>query len=175
MIFVGFKMKMKSRRKFSWKVRVVCASPSKERFFKTLFEGKNVAVMQESERGVNWILITILRFLPTSWKDTTFCLVAICSACREGHFQKKIVQNGSLFRFCKIDPRNTLFIFGREKMVVCCQTLSDFDLLFFKKKLSSSWERICLCEKCSMSGLGTVQPLGCSEFAELQRCNWANF
>ena len=29
-IFLGFKIKMKSRRKFSLKVRVVCTSPSKE-------------------------------------------------------------------------------------------------------------------------------------------------
>ena len=53
------------------------------------------------------------------------------------------------FKFCKIGLKNTLFIFGR-KMVVCCfvllfcyvvlfvATLSDFGLLFFKLKLSSS-------------------------------------
>ena len=80
------------------------------------------------------------------------------SARREDHFQKKICP----FKFCKIGLKNTLFTFGRKNgrllfvvccllfvvcsllFVVCCllllfvATLSDFGLLFFKLKLSSS-------------------------------------
>ena len=43
--------------------------------------------------------------------------MASFSAHRGDDFQKKIVQNGLSFRFCKIGLRNTLFIVGR-KMVV---------------------------------------------------------
>ena len=42
-------------------------------FFKTLFKGKNCAVLRVQER-VNSLLITILHFLPTSWKHRTLCL-----------------------------------------------------------------------------------------------------
>ena len=61
-------------------------------FFKNPFLRETFCRL-ESERGVNSILITILRFRPTSWKDRTYCLVASFSACRKDHF-RKIVQNG---------------------------------------------------------------------------------
>ena len=56
-------------------------------FLKPFLKGK---ILRSSERGVNSILTTILRFWPTSWKDRIFCLVASDSARREDHFQKKI-------------------------------------------------------------------------------------
>ena len=50
------------------------------------------------------------------------------SAHREHHFQKKrMSETDLLFRFCKIELGNTLFIFGR-KMVVCCLVLLLFIL-----------------------------------------------
>ena len=49
----------------------------------------------QSGKGVNSILITILRFWPSSWRNISFSLMASFSALnREDHFQKKIVQNG---------------------------------------------------------------------------------
>ena len=76
------------------------------------------------------------------------CLVASDSARREDLFQKKLSKTDLPFKFCKIGLKNTLFIFGRKNgrllllFVVCCllfvATLSDFGLLFFKLKLSSS-------------------------------------
>ena len=75
---------------------------------------------QESERGVNSILTTILRFWPTSRKDVS--------------------KTDLPFKFCKIGLKNTLFTFGRKNgrllfvVVVCLllfvATLSDFGLLF---------------------------------------------
>ena len=69
-----------------------------------------------SERGVNYILITILRFWPSSWHDRT--LVASASARRKDHFEKKMSKTDLPFRFCKIGLRNTLslFIFGRKNV-----------------------------------------------------------
>ena len=46
--------------------------------------------MRSSERGVNSILTTILRFWPTCLRDRIFCLAASDSARQEDHFQKKI-------------------------------------------------------------------------------------
>ena len=60
-------------------------------FLKPFLKGK---VLRSSERGVNSILTTILRFWPTSWRDRIFCLVASDSARRKDHFQKKFVLNG---------------------------------------------------------------------------------
>ena len=64
------------------------------------------------------------------------------SACREDHFQKKIVQTDLPFKFCKIGLKNTLFIFCRKWSFVCLfvcwfvclfvATLFNFGLLFFK-------------------------------------------
>ena len=91
--------------------------------FKTLFKGKNFAA--RNEKGVNSVLITILRF----------------SACQEDNFQKKLSLTDLPLIFCKIGPRNTLFIFGK-KMVVCfvcfVASLTDFGFLFFKLKKHSS-------------------------------------
>ena len=56
-------------------------------FLKPFLKGK---ILRSSERGVNSILTTILRFWPTSWRDRIFCLVASDSARRQDHFQKKI-------------------------------------------------------------------------------------
>ena len=124
-------------------------------FLKPFLKGK---ILRSSERGVNSILTTILRFWPTSWRDRIFCLVASDSARQEDHFQK----NNCLKRtfpsnFVKLISK-ILYLFLAEKMVVCCllfvvccllfvvcclfvATLSDFGLLFFKLKHSSSWER----------------------------------
>ena len=55
--------------------------------FKTFLKGKHFA---GPERGVNSILITILRFWPSSWKDRTFCLTASFSARWKDHFQKNV-------------------------------------------------------------------------------------
>ena len=97
--------------------------------------------MRSSERGVNSILTTILRFWPTSWRDRIFCLVASDSARREDHFQKKICPKRTFpSNFVKLVSK-ILYLFLAEKMVVCCccccclllfvATLSDFGLLFF--------------------------------------------
>ena len=82
------------------------------------------------ESWVNSIFTTILCFLPTCWKDRTFCLVASFSARREDHFQKKCVQNGPSLhiRFCKIGLRNTLFIFGRKNCRLLLLLLSFLQL-----------------------------------------------
>ena len=110
-------------------------------FLKPFLKGK---ILRSSERGVNSILTTILRFWPTSWKDRIFCLVASDSARREDHFQKKICPKRTFpSNFVKLVSK-ILYLFLAEKMVVCClllllllllllfvATLSDFGLLFF--------------------------------------------
>ena len=57
----------------------------------------------------------------------------------------KLFKTDLPFRFCKIGLGKTLFIFGRKNgrlfclfCNVCCNTLFDFALLFFKLKHSSS-------------------------------------
>ena len=99
--------------------------------------------MRSSERGVNSILTTILRFWPTSWKDRTFCFFAWWhpfSARWEDHFQKKLSKTWTdlPFRFCKIGLRNTLFIFGRKngRLLFCfvCGNFVRFWLTFKKLK-----------------------------------------
>ena len=79
------------------------------------------------------MLITILRFWPTSWKDKIVCLVAFNSACREGtedHFQKKMCPKWTFpSNFVKLVSK-ILYLFLAEKMVVCCCLLLLLLLLF---------------------------------------------
>ena len=104
-------------------------------FLKPFLKGK---ILRSSERGVNSILTTILRFWPTSWRDRIFCLVASDSARRKDHFQKKICPKRTFpSNFVKLVSK-ILYLFLAEKMVVCClfvccccNFLSDFGLLFF--------------------------------------------
>ena len=51
---------------------------------------KGNILQSESEKGVNSILLAILRFWPTSWKNITFYLVASFSARREDHLQRNV-------------------------------------------------------------------------------------
>ena len=108
---------------------------SKTRFLKPFLKGK---ILRSSERGVNSILTTILRFWPTSWRDRIFCLVASDSARRKDHFQKKICPKRTFpSNFVKLVSK-ILYLFLAENTVVCLfvcllllQFLSDFGLLFF--------------------------------------------
>ena len=120
-------------------------------FLKPFLKGK---ILRSSERGVNSILTTILRFWPTSWRDRIFCLVASDSARRKDHFQKKIWPKRTFpSNFVKLVSK-ILYLFLAEKMVVCClfvccccNFLSDFGLLFFLKpffkgkNFAVEWER----------------------------------
>ena len=133
-------------------------------FLKPFLKGK---ILRSSERGVNSILTTILRFWPTSCRDRIFCLIASDSARREDHFQKKICPKRTFpSNFVKLVSK-ILYLFLAEKMVVCCcllfvvcclllfvAILSDFGLLFFKLKHSSSWERCFQGKNYTMYGLG---------------------
>ena len=86
-------------------------------FLKPFLKGK---ILRSSERGVNSILTTILRFWPISWKDRIFCLVASDSARQEDHFQKKICPKWTFpSNFVKLVSK-ILYLFLAEKMVVCC-------------------------------------------------------
>ena len=91
-----------------------------DHFLKPFLKGK---ILRSSERGVNSILTTILRFWPTSWTDRIFCLVASDSARREDHFQKKICPKRTFpSNFVKLVSK-ILYLFLAEKMVVCCLLL----------------------------------------------------
>ena len=112
-------------------------------FVKSFLKGN--VLQSESERGVNSILISILRFWPSSWKDRTFCLVAYFSASREDHFQKKCPKRTFLSDFVKFGSE--ILYFGRKngRLLFCfVATLSDFGLLFLKLKHSSSCSERCL-------------------------------
>ena len=92
-------------------------------FLKPFLKGN---ILRSSERGVNSILTTILRFWPTSWTDRIFCLVASDSARREDHFQKKICPKRTFpSNFVKLVSK-ILYLFLAEKMVVCCCLLLLF-------------------------------------------------
>ena len=145
--------------------------------------------MRSSERGVNSILTTILRFWPTCLRDRIFCLVASDSARQEDHFQKKICPKRTFpSNFVKLVSK-ILYLFLAEKMVVCCclllfvvvvcccllQLCPILAYFFFKLKLSSSWERCFQGKNYTMHGLGIAQPLRYPDSADLQRCNWPNF
>ena len=81
----------------------------------------NKGQILQSGRGVNSILIAILRFWPSSWKDKPFAWRNLFRLVRveiRGSFSKKLSKTELTFRFCKIGLRNTLFICG-SKMVVC--------------------------------------------------------
>ena len=152
-------------------------------YFKTLFKGKNFAVRRVRE-GVNFILITTLRFWPNSWKYRTFWLVASFSALREqwdDHFQKKFVQNGLSLQILSNWAQKYFIYFWQKKwsfvLFVCCNTLSDFGLLFFKLKHLSSWERCFKGKYYLIYSLGIAQPRKYSYSADLldiQKCNWSN-
>ena len=88
----------------------------------------------QSERRVSSILITILRFWQSFWKDRTFSFPAR----REGHFQKDIVKNG-LSNFVKLGSEILKIYFWQKngRLFVCCNTSSDFGLLFLN--FSSRW------------------------------------
>ena len=97
-------------------------------FLKPFLKGK---ILRSSERGVNSILTTILRFWPTSWRDRLFCLVASDSARRKDHFQKKICPKRTFpSNFVKLVSK-ILYLFLAEKMVVCCLLLSQFFVRFW--------------------------------------------
>ena len=82
-----------------------------------LLKGK---ILRSSERGVNSILTTILRFWPTCLRDRIFCIMAFDSARQEDHFQKKICPKRTFpSNFVKLVSR-ILYLFLAEKMVVCC-------------------------------------------------------
>ena len=86
-------------------------------FLKPFLKGK---ILRSSERGVNSILTTILRFWPTSWTDRIFCLVASDSARREDHFQKRNCPKRTFpSNFVKLVSK-ILYLFLAEKIVVCC-------------------------------------------------------
>ena len=151
-------------------------------FLKPFLKGK---ILRSSERGVNSILTTILRFWPTSWRDRIFCLVASDSARRDDHFQKKICPKRTFpSNFVKLVSK-ILYLFLAEKMVVCCCLLFVVAIFcpilayfFFKLKLSSSWERCFQGKNYTMHGLEIAQPLRYPDSADLpnlQRCNWPNF
>ena len=90
--------------------------------------------MLQSERGVNSILITILCFLLSSWKDRTVCFTVSFSARREDHFQKKWSKADLPFRFCKIGSE-ILYLFLAEKLSFVCFVLLQLCsiLAYFKK------------------------------------------
>ena len=79
----------------------------------------------QSGRGVNLILISILRFWLTSWRYVLYIV-----------FSLKTSFSGHRDTLCQKNcPKRTfwsdLFIFGRKFVCLfCCNTLSDFDLLF---------------------------------------------
>ena len=88
-----------------------------DHFLKPFLKGK---ILRSSERGVNSILTTILRFWPTSWRDRIFCLLASDSARQEDHFQKKVCPKRTFpSNFVKLVSK-ILYLFLAEKMVVCC-------------------------------------------------------
>ena len=118
-------------------------------FLKPFLKGK---ILRSSERGVNSILTTSLRFWPTSWRDRIFRLVASDSARRKDHFQKKICPKRTFpSNFVKLVSK-ILYLFLAEKMVVCCLFVCLLFVVvaifcpilayfFLKLKHSSSWER----------------------------------
>ena len=129
---------------------------------------------QESEREVNSILTTILRFWPTSWRDTLFCLVASDSARREDHFQKNLSKTDLPFKFCKIGLKNVCLLL---LFVVCCNFVR-FWLTFFLIEAFVELRKMVSRENYTMHGLGIAQPLRYPDSADLpnlQRCNWPNF
>ena len=106
-----------------------------------------------------------LLFRPSSWRDKI-------SAHWENLFFHRPKRT---FRFCKIGFRNYIFLVDKWLLVFvlfCCNTLSNFNLLSFKLKLSSSLERCLQGKNYSMYGFEIAQPLRCSDSAyNLQRCN----
>ena len=151
-------------------------------FLKPFLRG-NILQSGEWERGVNSRFFTILRFWPTSWKYRTFCLMASFLARQRIIFKKNCPKRIFPSDFVKLGSEvgNTLFIFGRKMVVfVCCNTLSDFGLLF--KNLSTHRaEKVAFKEKiirCTARKLLNpykykvpTQILQIS--LDLQRCNWA--
>ena len=78
-------------------------------------------LQSESERGGNSILITILLDGPSF------------SARQEDHLKKKVSITDLPFRFCKIGPSTTSFIFGRKNgrlflLFVLCVCLLQYFL-----------------------------------------------
>ena len=87
------------------------------------------------------------------------------------------------FKFCKIGLKNTLFIFGRKMVVccfvvlfVCCNTLSDFGLLFFLIEALIELRKMLL-RHLSNKKLFDVRfgncltPIRYPDSVDLQRCN----
>ena len=90
----------------------------------------------ESESGVNSILITILSFWPTSWKDRTFLLISIFSAHREDHFQTNLSKTDFPFRFCKIGKKYFIYFWQNKWSFVflfclfCCNFVRFWNAFF---------------------------------------------
>ena len=58
-------------------------------------------------------------------------MTACFSARREDHFEKKMSKNDLPSGFCKIGPRNTLFIFGRKIVVCFVRFVATFPILAY--------------------------------------------
>ena len=95
--------------------------------FKTLY-GKKETILQ-SERGVNSILITILRFWPSSCKYRTFCLTASFWARWEDHLKKMFVTDRSsvMFRFWKLGSEvSFIYFWHKNGRLFCCNSFFKY-------------------------------------------------
>ena len=89
--------------------------------------------VQLKKKGVNSILIIILRFWPISSIDRTFCFVEFFPFVKR-IILKKVSKTDLPFRFCKIGIRN---LFLAEKMVVCSFVLLQRPILAYFKKITA--------------------------------------
>ena len=140
----------------------------------------------ESESGVNSILITILSFWPTSWKDRTFCLLAsfrlieriiFKKICPKRTFPSDSVKLGSEIPYFFGRKNGRLFCFV-NCLFICCNTLFRFWLTFLIDaliKLRKMLKR----KKIFDVRLGNCPwPLRytySADLLDLQRCNRSNF
>ena len=113
-------------------------------FFKTLFKRDTFCSLREGYSKFDFD--HHFAFVPSSWKERTFLLNGILFGSSRGSFSKrKLYKTDLQFRsdFVKLGSE-IIYLFLAEKTVdycfVCCNTLPEFGLSFFKLKFSSSWE-----------------------------------